>query len=202
MKKKFLSLLLALAMCLSLSVPAWAAETTSANIDTVNIVDNNGVILEFGLDKHNSSQLSYEKSSYTEPDGLAGTKVTVFEENPDGTRNLVGTVNYSWVVFNYTGGENGLYRLTFIWRGDIPLYSIYVENYVLRKTSSTGSIVDQGTRTIYANGQSSGSRDINTFHTTSNIETMYMRADRLTGNAMGDYIAFYTAYFTQVITVN
>lgn len=73
---------------------------------------------------------------------------------------------------------------------------------MLRKTSTSGSIVDRGTTTVYANGKSSGSRDVNTFHSTSNIAKMYMRTDRLTGNAMGDYIAFYTEYFTQEITVN
>lgn len=198
MKKRVLSLLLALAMCLSLGVTVWANESSLSDNESILSLDTSEAIFDLYLEDIDPSKISYSEIISAE----GGTRIDILVEKPDGTKAIIGTVSYSWVVNNRTGGENGLYTLFFLWSGTIPVQSIYVKDYELRKTSSSGAIVDQGSVAVPTLGLTAGSWQAKVFRADSNISTMYMTVDEVNITPVGDYENILDLSFTQVIRVN
>ena len=197
MKKRAITLLLALVMCLSLCSPAMAEEIVDDSADFTS-VDAGEVVLDLASDEIAAAVDIYATSTSVEK----GTRVDIFAEDANGSRAIIGYVVYSWVVNNRTGGENGLYTLIFTWSGDVPLLSIRVKDYELRSTSSSGEIVSQGSTYVPASGLTFGSWQANVFHAASNISKMYMKVDSIESTPGDGYNSIVSLNFTQVITVN
>ena len=172
MKKKFLKFMstLMVLVCLTMSLPlaAFASQTTS-NVNEANyewIFEENP---ELAADRENITVIP----------------VTIVPESNKNARDfdLYGSTT-GWVfLHNRTGGVEGLYRMTFHWKGDLSLSKITGKIAVRSTSSLYPEVYANKTVNINCGGSTSGSADLGSFTIPTDVDRV-----RVAGNDMKVYV--------------